>query len=208
MIALVRNVLRMWLLPLLSVVWIVGCYPAGMLPDLSSSSSGGDGTGGSSAGPCGVNCAGFKTPECTVAVCNTGQVAGPLNTCIVVPAEDGSLCDDGQFCTVTDFCDKGTCVGGAQNDCGMGAESCSSVICYEDTKSCSVTPANDGTACTPTDLCQIDGVCKVGDCVGVSKDCSSTPMNECNQVTCGFDHGKLRRHPRLQQGRQLVPVQR
>jgi hypothetical protein len=166
-----------------------------MIPDTSSSSSGAGGAGGGPSNPCGVDCSGFQAGQCEVAVCNTGQLPGPLNTCTVVPAPDGTTCDDGQFCTVSDFCNKGTCVGGTQNDCSTPHDGCSSVICYESSKSCSVTPVNDGAPCTPTSLCQVDGVCKVGTCMGAPKNCSSTPMAECNAVSCDPMTGECKGTP-------------
>src|SRR5688500_14319293 len=95
----IRDVLRC--LPLLPVVSIAACCPLGEAPVSSDSSSdgGGGGTGGGDLGPCGVDCAQLETPQCTMAVCNTGQVLGPLNTCIVVPSPGGTACDDGKFCT-------------------------------------------------------------------------------------------------------------
>jgi len=184
-----RGFRRLWLwLP--PVVSLVGCYPAGHVPDLTSSTSSGSGggTGGGGSG-CDVDCSGFQTAQCTVAVCNTGQVAGPKNTCVVVPVTDGDPCDDGLFCTVGDSCSQGACVGGGKNDCGNGHDSCESVICYEDSKSCSVVPSDDGTSCTPTDLCEINGVCTVGACVGVLNDCKSSPLSECNLVACDSTTG-------------------
>jgi hypothetical protein len=139
-----------------------------------------------------VDCSKFETSQCTIAVCNDkGLLVGQLNTCIVVPAPKGTGCDDGQFCTVDDVCDdNATCVGGTQNHCGIKLDPCSAVICYEDSKSCDVTPVNDGTACTPTDLCQVNGVCHIGSCVGEPKDCSFSPLNECNSVACEPTTGK------------------
>jgi Immune inhibitor A peptidase M6 len=188
-----RDFLRTGLLAL-SAVGILGC-PSGLTPNMttsttSSSSSSSSGTGGNDLGPCHMDCSTVETSQqCTVAVCNTGQVLGPLNTCVVVPAADGTSCDDGQFCTVSDVCMAGACVGGAQNDCGMPAVPCSDVICYEDSKTCGVTPDDDGTACTPTDLCQVSGVCMLGACNGTPKDCSFSPLNECNTVTCDSTTG-------------------
>jgi hypothetical protein len=131
-----------------------------------------------------------------MSVCNTGQYLGPLNTCIVVPAAQGTACDDDHFCTIGDACDgNGSCVGGSQNDCGLPHSPCLSTICYEDTKSCNVTPVNDGAACTPTDLCQSNGVCSIGDCIGEPKDCSFSPQNECNSVACDPATGKCAATP-------------
>ena len=180
----IRHSLRLVLL--LPAVWIVACA-AGEAPISHSTSTGGGGSGGSGGadlGPCGVDCSKFETAECTIAVCNTGQEVGPLNTCVVVPSPKGTACDDGQFCTIDDVCDNGVCAGKTPNRCGAAANPCLAVICYEDSKSCDVTPANDGATCTPTNLCQVEGVCHVGDCVGEPKDCSFSPLNECNTVAC------------------------
>jgi len=178
---------------LLPVVWcIASCTVGGDVPinEDAGTTSSSSGAGGGDPGPCGVDCSKFETPQCMVAVCNTGQELGPLNTCVVVPAPKGTACDDGKFCTVNDVCDNGTCGGGAQNYCGLKPTPCSSVICYEELQTCDVTPVGDGAPCTPTDLCQINGVCKIGECIGVPKDCTFSPLNECNTVTCDSATGK------------------
>lgn len=189
MVAYIRNFIWVWFL--LLVVWNAGCSCAsGEAPSTSTSGSSSSSTGGGEQGPCGVDCAKFETPPCTIAVCNTGQELGPLNTCVVVPSPKGTTCDDGQFCTVNDACDNGTCAGGAPNVCGVTPAPCSAVICYEESKSCDVTPVNDGTACTPTALCQVNGICQIGDCVGEPKDCTFSPLSECNTVACDPATGK------------------
>ncbi len=193
------------LLRVLLLAWIVGCgigcggggntdaagatsssaSSASSASSSSTSSTGGtSGTGGAPSGHCPMDCSTLKTEPCTVALCNTGQLVGPLHVCVVVPAPDGSACDDGLFCTTGDTCASGACVGGAPNDCGMVAAPCSSVACQEASKSCTVAPASDGTACTPADLCQVDGTCTAGACAGQPKDCTFSPLSECNTVAC------------------------
>jgi len=184
MAACMKDFLRLWLL--LSVVWIVGCGNG----DQSTSTSTSSGAGGGDAGACAVDCSALKTAPCEIAVCNTGQVVGPRNTCIVIPAPDGTACDDGLFCTTKDTCNKGQCAGGPQNDCGKPTDPCSSILCDEASKSCTVTPLSDGTACTPTDLCQVNAACKVGVCVGEPQDCKFSPLGECNQLACDPSTGK------------------
>lgn len=187
-----------WLLILLPVVaWSFGgCYatPEGLVPETSSSSSSSSTSSSSSSGdlgPCGEDCSLIETATCLVAVCNTGQVPGPINTCVVVNAPKGTSCDDGKFCTIADQCDgEGSCTGGDQNRCGIKPDPCSSILCYEDLKMCDVTPAGDGAACTPKDLCKVNGVCKTGDCIGEPKDCTFSPMHECNTVACDPNSGK------------------
>lgn len=124
-------------------------------------------------------------------VCNTGQELGPLNNCVVVASPKGTSCDDGLFCTVGDSCDAGVCLPGSEtNDCGIDRSPCDAVICAEDTQSCSVAPVNDGTPCTPTDLCRVHGVCQLGECIGEPKDCTLSPLNECNTVACDPETGE------------------
>ena len=187
----IRDFLRVGLvLPVLCAACATGVAPA--TETTTSSSSGGGGSGGSGNGPCDVDCSKIETPQCMMAVCNTGQELGPLNTCVVVTSPHGTPCDDGVFCTVGDICDSGTCGGGTQNNCGITPAPCSAVICYEESKSCDTTPVNDGTECTPTDLCRVNGVCQIGECVGEPKDCSFSPLTECNTVACDPTTGKCK----------------
>jgi len=191
MVGRLRDFVRVWLL-LLVVCGVAFSCVSGTPPEpfTTTSSGGTGGAGGDDLGPCGMDCSTINTPACTVAVCNTGQEIGPLNTCVVVPLPQGSSCDDGQFCTIDDICDNGTCVGGKQNTCGLDDSPCVAVICYEDTKSCDGTPVNDGSECTPTDLCQVNGFCQIGECVGEPKDCSFSPLSECNTLGCDAATGK------------------
>lgn len=187
MMTCVRDFVRVWLL--LLVVSTAGCHCyAG--PDIDTSTTTTTTTTEEEDLPCGVDCATIETPECTIAVCNTGQVVGPLNICVVIAAPDDTACDDGKFCTINDSCQKGVCTGGGPSTCGMKTSPCESVICYEDSKTCDVTPVNDGTSCTPEDLCKVNGVCVLGKCVGEPKDCSFSPLAECNKVGCDEATGK------------------
>lgn len=161
------------------------CGAGDTLPD----EEGAGGTGGSGGqavdpGPCGMDCSTIQTPPCTVAVCNTGQELGAINQCVVVTAPTGTACDDGVFCTMNDTCDSGACVGGTTNDCGLPHTPCEAVLCDEGTQWCDVAPVNDGTECTPEDLCKVDGVCQLGECVGETKECFISPLAECNAVEC------------------------
>jgi immune inhibitor InhA-like protein len=192
-VAYIKNFIRVWLL--LPVVWSAGCScAAGVAPtsDTTSSSSSvaASSSSGGDNGPCGIDCSAIQTPPCTIAVCNTGQALGALNTCVVVEAPKGTSCDDGKFCTVNDSCDNGTCAGGIPNTCGIASDPCSAIICYEDTKTCDTAPVNDGTACTPKALCQVNGVCQTGECIGEPKDCTFSPLNECNKVACDPTSGQ------------------
>lgn len=180
-------------LVLLLVVSGTGCTCVdGELPELDGGggSGGNGGAGGEDLGPCGMDCATLDTPPCTMGVCNTGQALGPVNSCVVVASPKGTSCDDGVFCTSEDACDSGVCVGGTTNDCGLAPGPCDALICTESSQTCSVTPVNDGTSCVPTDLCEINGVCQVGECLGEPRDCSLSALNECNTVDCDPETGQ------------------
>jgi len=63
--------------------------------------------------------------QCTSDVCTSGECA---NTNL----SNGTACDDGQYCTLTDTCDgNGLCVGSAAKPCPKG-----NPVCCEDTDSC------------------------------------------------------------------------
>lgn len=179
-------------LSLLLIAGTSGCECGeGSIPDPTEGGGGNGGAGGEDAGPCGMDCAEISTPMCTTAVCNTGQVVGPINTCVVVAAPQGTPCEDGQFCTDADTCDgNGSCAGGPTNDCGLELSPCDAVLCSEADKTCSTTPVNDGTPCTPTNLCEINGVCELGQCNGEPKSCTLSPLNECNEVECDPETGQ------------------
>ncbi|HRI70586.1 MAG TPA: hypothetical protein PK156_40420, partial [Polyangium sp.] len=176
----------------LTVVWSSsGCDATPYNPIIPEETSSSSSSSSGDLGPCGMDCSMIDTAPCLKAVCNTGQVAGPINTCITVNADKGTACDDGKYCTIADACDgAGTCEGGGPNLCGMKPDPCVSILCYEELQKCESTPANDGDPCTPKDLCQINGKCVVGECFGEPKDCSFSPLAECNLVKCEAATGK------------------
>jgi hypothetical protein len=141
---------------------------------------------------CGTDCSAIATPQCFVGVCNTGQLPGPVNSCVVVPAQAGGTCDDGQFCTVVDTCDgTGVCVGSGTNDCGMTPGTCQTIVCDEVSDSCGTQNIPSGGACTPADLCIVGGTCDAnGNCTGTAKDCFFAPVpNECHISQCNPANG-------------------
>jgi hypothetical protein len=184
-------------------VWLAAGCAAGdtefsSTTDSTSTTTGMGGSGGSggssttsgmggNTGPCGTDCSLINTPQCQVAQCNvqTGQ-------CEVVNDEQGVACDDGMFCTISDSCSMGTCVGGPQNDCGMAPPQCTEVTCDEMSQTCSSAPSMNGAACQDAnDLCLKGATCNNGLCIGgVTDDCFFFPVpDDCHVAECNSTNG-------------------
>jgi hypothetical protein len=125
---------------------------------------------------------------CQVAVCTNGA-------CGVVPAPDGTPCNDGNACTQIDSCLNGACVGTNAVEC-VARDGCHVAgVCDPVTGICSDptaangTPCDDGTACTRDDVCT-DGRCggtPVASCATCETfaDCPDPdPDNSCEVPAC------------------------
>ncbi len=124
---------------------------------------------------------------CTTKVCSSG-VCGFIN--------NTALCNDGDFCTATDTCQNGTCVG--------SGDPCPGQLCNETTNTCveCLTVADcedDGNPCTDTvcvngscgdvnntATCNDGFACTVNDqCSGGL--CSGSPRNCDDSINCTLD---------------------
>ena len=102
----------------------------------------------------------IPTCDCTIASCD------PATAIKHPPRPNGTTCDDGNACTVTDACQAGVCTGSNPVVCSA-LDSCHVAgTCNPATGICS-NPAkvngsscDDGNACTKTDTCQ------TGSCIG------------------------------------------
>jgi len=94
---------------------------------------------------------------CTLDECD------PATGACVHPNSFGS-CNDGNPCTVSDFCQNGSCHSGSPAFCD-DSNVCTADTCDPATGACVHTPANgscnDGNACTANDTC-VAGVCRPG----------------------------------------------
>jgi len=102
---------------------------------------------------------------------------------------NGSSCNDGAFCTVTDTCTGGVC-GGTGNPCtanlGDNDNDCSE-SCNEGTNNCTTNDpngavCNDGAFCTQTDTCT-GGVCGGTGTPCPGPDNDSNCNESCNEAT-------------------------
>ncbi|NUO51902.1 MAG: hypothetical protein HOV80_23880 [Polyangiaceae bacterium] len=77
---------------------------------------------------------------------------------------NGSACNDGQFCTVTDSCNNGTCSGTGDPCPGPDGDGDCSESCNEASNDCTLndpnlSACNDGTFCNGADTCNASGSC-------------------------------------------------
>ena len=92
---------------------------------------------------------------------------------------DGTACNDGSLCTVTDTCTAGACVGTNAVTC-VAQDQCRAVgTCDPATGVCSNPAKADGTACDDGDLCSQLDVCLTGFCVG-GNPVQCTPQDGCH----------------------------
>ncbi|HOU52478.1 MAG TPA: S8 family serine peptidase [Myxococcota bacterium] len=125
-----------------------------------------------------------QNPENPCQSCQPGKTAVAWSS-----KEDGTRCEDGLYCTVSDQCQAGVCTGGSPKDCSGLDEECRVGTCSEANRACIAEKRPDGTACGDSYSCVagllvrpdscLDGVCRDGG----TEDCS--PYAGCTQErTC------------------------
>ncbi|MFN2425603.1 MAG: hypothetical protein ABR587_04050 [Candidatus Binatia bacterium] len=138
-------------------------------------------TAGACAGAA-VDCSNLTGP-CRAGVCNSTS-----GVCEALPAPDGSGCDDAAFCTLTDTCTGGICVG--TGDPCAGNPTCTAT-CNEGANTCATgagTPCQaDGNPCTD-DVCDGAGNCGTFAAEGVCDDgLFCTTADRCVEGECVGD---------------------
>lgn len=139
---------------------------------------------------------------CTFDRCNG------MGTCEHPPRPNGTACDDGLFCTATDACSAGTCVGtgdpcagGAECNatCNEAGDNCfapSTVPCTDDGNVCTDDRCNGMGACghppntAPCDdglFCNGADVCSGGECTHAGDPCAAGPecADTCDEAAKG-----------------------
>jgi len=100
---------------------------------------------------------------------------------------DGSICDDGLYCTVDDACSAGICTGQAR-DCSPLADQCNSAICDENQDACCRLPRADGTLCDDGLFCTVGDSCQGGQCRASPRDCDD--HDSCTADSCSESEQK------------------
>ncbi|PIR66550.1 MAG: hypothetical protein COU51_03365 [Parcubacteria group bacterium CG10_big_fil_rev_8_21_14_0_10_36_14] len=118
---------------------------------------------------------------CTADSCTGGK-------CYNSDKPNGSLCDDGQWCTSVDQCQDGSCQG-TLRDCSSFADSCNQAFCDESLNACKQIPKANGTACDDVLYCNGHESCQSGVCLsGTLIFCTSTDV--CKLASCDESQDK------------------
>jgi len=123
--------------------------------------------------------------------CNNGVCDEVGDSCVSQPKSDGTLCDDGLYCTVNDVCTSGMC-GGEARDCSAFGDQCNDGVCDEDLNQCLSQPKVDGTSCDDGLYCNVGETCQSGVCTGgATRDCDDFDIcttDSCNEATDSCEH--------------------
>ncbi len=121
-----------------------------------------------------------KDTACVVSTCEKSS-----GFCKPLTKADLSPCDDGNKCTIGDFCQTGTCKEAKKLNCD-DLNPCTDDIC-DGEFGCASGPKAAGAKCTDNDACTSNDACKNGACVGVKLVCDDG--NACTLDLCSKTSG-------------------
>src|SRR5882724_7592764 len=125
--------------------------------------------GAGGAGQCPSSC--DDRNPCTIDLCNASTGFLCLNT----PARDGTVCDDGNACTISDTCVTGVCTAGVPKVCTALDQCHVAGVCTPGTGACSSPAKADGVACDDGNGCTLADTCRTGVCAGgAAKTCTAS----------------------------------
>ncbi len=110
--------------------------------------------------------------------CLLGQCNRATGTCETVPADFGTLCNDGDACTLDDYCSEGFCQGQAK-DCNAEALACQAGTCNSATGNCDMVAMPDGLLCEVADSCVSAATCQTGVCTAIE---GATRCGVCDEL--------------------------
>jgi hypothetical protein len=128
-------------------------------------------------------------------VCNpgTGVCSNPIK-------ENGSVCDDGNACTLSDTCQGGTCRAGDAVRCEASDQCHAGGTCNPSTGVCSNPIKENGAACNDGNACTLSDTCQSGTCAG-SNPVTCTAPDACHAAgTCDPQSGTCSTPPPLADG--------
>jgi RHS repeat-associated protein len=131
-------------------------------------------------------CTGSNPVTCTAQdQCHdVGTCTPATGTCTNPPKTNGTACNDGNACTLTDTCQSGTCTGSNPVTC-TAQDQCHDVgTCTPATGVCTNPAKTNGTACNDGNACTLTDTCQSGTCTG-SNPVTCTAQDQCHDVgTC------------------------
>ncbi|MBN2802845.1 MAG: CRTAC1 family protein [Deltaproteobacteria bacterium] len=98
--------------------------------------------------------------------CHLVDSCNPAVGCVEIPAADGTSCDDGNPCTMSDECSEGICASANPVVCQSDNPCKINGTCDTLTGQCNYTNLPDNTSCNDNDVCTVGTVCKAGECEG------------------------------------------
>ena len=171
------------------------CTPSCVDASGASMDCGNDGCG-ASCGQCtgGESCSsgGHCVPACDGIVCGACEHCDST-TATCVPDADGTSCDDGLYCTVSDRCQQGACLGAGERDCSALNTNCRLGVCREAQAACVAQAFEDGRPCESDARECTEDVCRAGVCdhaalpsgSACSEDGLSCTADVCLDGDCG-----------------------
>jgi hypothetical protein len=119
----------------------------------------------------------YGRDDCKFLGCNTANVT----QCVTENLTGGTLCDDGNECTISDKCSNvGVCVAGAPKVCNDN-NVCTNDACTPSSGACIHTP--NTAPCSDNNACTTGDTCAAAKCVsGGPTDCDDN--NSCTTDTC------------------------
>ena len=124
---------------------------------------------------------GSASGECLANVCDPED-----GICKEQQALNYTPCEDGLYCTISDFCLSGVCQGGEVRSCAGSDSACAVGICDDNVDACIADPKPEGTECENDGKgCTIDQCDGLGTCryTGQNVSCS-TIADDCNDGVC------------------------
>ncbi len=113
----------------------------------------------------------------------TADTCDPQLGCGHTSAPDGTTCDDGFFCSVSDTCSSGVC-NGTMRDCSSVGDQCNNGVCNPFIDACEKLPKANGVTCDDGNFCSEADRCFNGGCFpGSARDCSGSG-DQCNDGVC------------------------
>ncbi|HXC51118.1 MAG TPA: hypothetical protein VN634_09565, partial [Candidatus Limnocylindrales bacterium] len=136
-----------------------------------------------------ADCVGGQPQNCSSFADQCNDAACDVETgCFAHPKSNGTTCNDGNICTLSDQCIDGVC-SGTPKDCSSLTDACHTGTCDAETGECVAITHADGSRCNDHDKCTVDDSCQAGVCSGSAKDCSE--LNDaCNTGTCNPQNGQ------------------